>query len=79
MKKRGDKITMITSYDACTAEIVDEAGIEIILVGDSLGNVIQGEKDTLSVTMEEMIYHTLILENFETIRLNNSFSYLCYS
>ena len=61
MKKSGEKITMITAYDSCTAEIADESGIEIILVGDSLGNVIQGEPDTLSVTMEEMIYHSLIV------------------
>ena len=61
MKKSGEKITMLTAYDACTAEIVDETGVEIILVGDSLGNVVQGEMDTLSVTMEEMIYHTLMV------------------
>ncbi|MGI9554297.1 MAG: 3-methyl-2-oxobutanoate hydroxymethyltransferase [Thermodesulfobacteriota bacterium] len=61
MKKSGEKISMITAYDSCTAEIVDEAGVDIVLVGDSLGNVIQGEKDTLSVTIEEMIYHTLIV------------------
>jgi len=61
MKKSGEKITMITAYDACTAEIADEAGVEIILVGDSLGNVIQGEIDTMSVTLEEMIYHSLLV------------------
>ena len=61
MKKSGEKITMLTAYDACTAEIVDEAGVEIILVGDSLGNVVQGRRDTLSVTLEEMIYHTLMV------------------
>ncbi len=61
MKKSGEKITAITAYDTCTAEIVDEAGIDVVLVGDSVGNVIQGKKDTLSVTMDEMIYHTLMV------------------
>ena len=58
MKKSGEKISVITAYDACIAEIVDEAGVDIVLVGDSLGNVIQGKNDTLSVTLNEMIYHT---------------------
>ena len=61
MKKSGEKIAMITAYDCPTAEIVDEAGADIVLVGDSLGNVIQGEKDTLSVTLGEMVYHSLIV------------------
>lgn len=56
--KNNDKIVMVTAYDAPTAKIVDEAGVDIILVGDSLGNVIQGLPNTLSVTMDEMIYHT---------------------
>ncbi|MGQ0793480.1 MAG: 3-methyl-2-oxobutanoate hydroxymethyltransferase [Deltaproteobacteria bacterium] len=58
MKKQGEKIVMVTSYDAAVASIVDEAGADIILVGDSVGNVIQGLANTLSVTMDEMIYHT---------------------
>ncbi|MEM7008772.1 MAG: 3-methyl-2-oxobutanoate hydroxymethyltransferase [Thermodesulfobacteriota bacterium] len=60
MKKK-QKIAMVTAYDAPTAKIVDEAGVDIILVGDSLGNVIQGMPNTLSVTMEEMLYHTKIV------------------
>jgi 3-methyl-2-oxobutanoate hydroxymethyltransferase len=60
-RKSGKKIVMLTSYDAITARIVDEAGVDIILVGDSLGNVIQGEKTTLGVTIEDMIYHTKIV------------------
>lgn len=52
------KLTMVTAYDAPSARIVDEAGIDIALVGDSLGMVIQGKADTLSVTLEQMIYHT---------------------
>jgi 3-methyl-2-oxobutanoate hydroxymethyltransferase len=61
MKQKGDKITSITAYDYPFAKISDEAGIHVILVGDSLGNVIQGEDNTLGVTMDQMIYHTKIV------------------
>lgn len=57
MKLSGEKISMITSYDYSTAKLVDESGINSILVGDSLGNVILGYDDTISVTMEDMIHH----------------------
>lgn len=57
-KKNGDKITMLTAYDYSTAKLIDEAGINSILIGDSLGNVILGYEDTLSVTMEDIIHHT---------------------
>jgi 3-methyl-2-oxobutanoate hydroxymethyltransferase len=57
-KKDGMKITMLTAYDYPFARIVDEAGIDAILVGDSLGMVVQGLENTLPVTMDEMIYHT---------------------
>ena len=57
MKQRGEKITMITSYDYSTAKLADKAGIDSILVGDSLGMVMLGYEDTLSVTMEDMIHH----------------------
>jgi 3-methyl-2-oxobutanoate hydroxymethyltransferase len=57
-KKRNDKITMLTAYDYSTAKLIDEAGVNSILVGDSLGMVMLGYKDTLSVTMEDMIHHT---------------------
>jgi 3-methyl-2-oxobutanoate hydroxymethyltransferase len=58
MKERGEKITMLTAYDAPMAEIIDECGIDMILVGDSVGTVISGYPNTLPVTVEEMIYHT---------------------
>ncbi|MCD7709729.1 MAG: 3-methyl-2-oxobutanoate hydroxymethyltransferase [Clostridiales bacterium] len=57
-KKKGEKLSMLTAYDYSTAKLIDEAGINAILVGDSLGNVILGYEDTLSVTMEDMIHHT---------------------
>lgn len=56
-KESGEKITMVTAYDYSTAKIVDEAGIESILVGDSLGMTMLGYEDTLAVTMEDMIHH----------------------
>ena len=58
MKQAGEKITVLTAYDAAFAGIVDTAGVEIALVGDSLGMVLQGGEDTLGVTMEDMIYHS---------------------
>lgn len=60
MKKKaeGRKITMLTAYDYPFARIVDEAGVDAILVGDSLGMVVQGKDNTLPVTMQEMVYHT---------------------
>ncbi|MEW6410548.1 MAG: 3-methyl-2-oxobutanoate hydroxymethyltransferase [Nitrospirota bacterium] len=57
-KAEGRKITMLTAYDYPSAQIVDEAGIDIILVGDSVGMVVQGLDNTLPVTMDEMVYHT---------------------
>src|SRR5690349_19048025 len=60
-KAEGKKITMLTAYDFPTAQIVDEAGIDVILVGDSLGMVVQGAASTLPVTMDEMLYHTRLV------------------
>lgn len=58
MKQGGEKITALTAYDYSFARILDEAGVDILLVGDSLGSVVQGQDSTLPVTLEEMIYHT---------------------
>ncbi len=60
-KAEGKKITMLTAYDYPFAKIVDEAGIDGIIVGDSLGMVVQGLENTLPVTMDEMIYHTKLV------------------
>lgn len=57
MKESGEKISMLTAYDYSTAKLEDEAGVNSILVGDSLGNVVLGYEDTISVTMEDMIHH----------------------
>lgn len=58
MKHAGEKIAMLTGYDASFAALEDRCGVDVILVGDSLGNVIQGKTSTLPVTMEHMVYHT---------------------
>jgi 3-methyl-2-oxobutanoate hydroxymethyltransferase len=58
MKKKGEKITMLTAYDYSTAAAMDDAGVDMILVGDSLGMVVLGYDSTLPVTMEDMIHHT---------------------
>jgi len=57
LKRAGRKITMLTAYDYPTAQLLDDAGIDGILVGDSLAMVVQGRENTLPVTLEEMIYH----------------------
>ncbi len=61
MKKEGIKISALTAYDYLVAKFLEEAGIDIILVGDSLGNVVQGNSTTLAVTLDEMIYHAKIV------------------
>ena len=58
MKRRGEKIAMLTAYDASFATVLDAAGVDVILVGDSLGMVINGDSNTLSVTLENEVYHT---------------------
>ena len=58
MKRGGKRLAMVTAYDATFARLLDACGVEILLVGDSLGMVVQGEKNTLGVTLEHVIYHT---------------------
>lgn len=62
MKQKGEKISALTAYDFLMARYLDEAGIDVILVGDSLGNVVQGNSTTLTVTLDEMIYHAKIVK-----------------
>jgi 3-methyl-2-oxobutanoate hydroxymethyltransferase len=58
MQERGEKIAMLTAYDATFARLLDDCGVDVVLVGDSLGNVMQGQASTLQVTLEDMVYHT---------------------
>jgi 3-methyl-2-oxobutanoate hydroxymethyltransferase len=58
MKQDGEKFAVLTAYDATFAHLLDECGVEVILVGDSLGMVVQGKETTLPVTMDELVYHT---------------------
>jgi 3-methyl-2-oxobutanoate hydroxymethyltransferase len=57
MKKAGVKISMLTAYDYTTAKILDDAGIDVLLVGDSASNVMAGHETTLPITLDQMIYH----------------------
>ena len=58
MKERGEKIVSLTAYDYCLARILDQAGVDVLLVGDSLGSVVQGHENTLPVTLDHVVYHT---------------------
>src|SRR3989338_3574143 len=70
MKKNGEKITALTAYDAAMAKILNASQIEIVLVGDSVGNVKLGYENTIPVTLEEMLHHT------KAVKRGNSFSLL---
>lgn len=61
MKQKGEKIAMLTAYDYTTARMLDESGVDIILVGDSVANVFQGLETTIPVTVDEIIYHTKVV------------------
>ncbi|GAA3927516.1 3-methyl-2-oxobutanoate hydroxymethyltransferase [Litoribacillus peritrichatus] len=63
MKQSGEKFTCLTSYDATFAQVVSSTGVEVILIGDSLGMVLQGNDSTLPVTLEDMTYHTQCVSN----------------
>lgn len=60
-KARGHRLTMLTAYDYTMARLLDDAGVDSLLVGDSLGMVVQGQPDSLAVTLDEMIYHTRLV------------------
>ncbi len=61
MKERGEKIAMVTAYDATAARLVGAAGVDVVLVGDSLGMVVQGHDSTLPVTLDQMVYHSAMV------------------
>ena len=78
-KAKGEKLTMLTAYDYSTAKLIDQARINSILVGDSLGNVVLGYEDTVSVTMEDMIHHcSAVARGTEDARLICDMSFRCY-
>ena len=61
MKQTGQKITSLTAYDATFSALIDQAGIDMLLVGDSLGMVVQGHSSTLPVSMQDILYHTRLV------------------
>src|SRR5512132_4216789 len=63
MKQAGRRITMLTAYDATMARLLDRAGVDMLLVGDSLGMVVMGEPTTVNVTMDMMVHHTRAVVN----------------
>ena len=66
MKAAGERISMVTAYDCAFARLLDEAGVDMLLVGDSLGMVVQGNETTLPVTLDEMVYHTRLVSRGAT-------------
>jgi 3-methyl-2-oxobutanoate hydroxymethyltransferase len=78
-KREGKKLIVVTAYDALFTRVVEQAGIEAILVGDSLGVVVQGKANTLSVTMEDMLYHTkLVAESAERALVISDMPFMSY-
>lgn len=61
MRDRGERIVVVTAYDSCFAGILDEAGADVLLVGDSLGTVVQGRESTVPVLLDDMVYHTSLV------------------
>jgi 3-methyl-2-oxobutanoate hydroxymethyltransferase len=79
MKAGNQRIAMITAYDATIARLVDKAGVDIVLVGDSLGMVVQGHEDTLAVTMDDMIYHgRCVARGIESAHLTIDMPFMSY-
>jgi len=79
MKQRGEKIVSLTAYDYLMAHLLDSAGVDIILVGDSLGNVFQGHDTTLPVTLDNMIYHThAVMQGVERAMVVTDMPFMSY-
>jgi len=80
MKAEQSKIAMLTAYDASFAHVLEQAGVDVILVGDSLGMVIQGQESTLPVTVEDMIYHTRnVIRGSEKVFVIADMPFMSYS
>ncbi|MDH5325194.1 MAG: 3-methyl-2-oxobutanoate hydroxymethyltransferase [Gammaproteobacteria bacterium] len=80
MKQNGEKFTCLTAYDATFAQVLEAAGIEVLLVGDSLGMVIQGQESTLPVSMDHMVYHTqAVKRGSQTALLMTDMPFLSYT
>ena len=80
MKGSGSRIVALTAYDAAFATIMDRAGVDLVLVGDSLGMVVQGRRNTLSVTLEEVLYHaTLVSRGLNRAALAVDLPFLSYT
>jgi 3-methyl-2-oxobutanoate hydroxymethyltransferase len=78
-KKKGEKICMITAYDCTFARIVDHAGVDVVLVGDSLAMVVQGHSTSLPVTLDEMVYHTsMVVRGTERALVVGDMPFLSY-
>lgn len=80
MKQKGEKIASLTAYDASFAHILEQAGVDLILVGDSLGNVLQGRDSTVPVSLDEMVYHTsMVRRGSERALIVADMPFLSYS
>ncbi len=80
MKQNGDKIAALTAYDAAFASVLDKSGIDFVLVGDSVGMVVQGRETTIAVTVEEIIYHTqLVSRGLPRALLMSDMPFMSYS
>ncbi|MEQ8661804.1 MAG: 3-methyl-2-oxobutanoate hydroxymethyltransferase, partial [Gammaproteobacteria bacterium] len=80
MKERGERITSMTAYDAAFANVLDRAGIDFVLVGDSLGMVVQGHATTIPVTVDDIVYHTrLVARGLERAMLMADMPFMSYA
>jgi len=80
MKRAGEKIVALTAYDATFARVLDKAGVEVLLVGDSLGNVVQGHESTLPVTIGDMVYHSAnVCRGIEHAMVMTDLPYMSYA
>ncbi len=79
MKRKNERIVSLTAYDALMARVFDQAGVDVLLVGDSLGNVVQGHETTLPVTLEDIIYHTrAVLRGVERAMVVSDMPFMTY-